>query len=462
MLMGVARPQIARRRWCSTTSGRSIEARGLARIKTYVGRTPAPDDWDDAVRILRRLHGAQFTALSDDDWDAFARMTYRDEDGRPVADYDPALGRDLRRRRVRPADAGAVGRVPARSRQSRSWPSAARTPISCRPRPSPRWPPTHPRVESIIVRRRRPRRRSSATPRSSSASRPSSPASKAPGRRPTRSFRAPYAPYDLDARRRDRPSRRKSPPDRDAASSLAALFALPAVGALDVAGRCRRSPESSPGRPSRRARCARGRPGSAPIQRASRRRPGGDLAEVEDAEAVEQLPRCAWPMPRMRWRLSGTPLRGPRQSRRPHRRSGRRRPRRGDVRVRLDLLLDDLLDLDGRRPRASPNSSSRLGLQVVGVPVLDDIPPRAVCRWSARGLAGAGLTWIGVSGSPRLVVDDRRRSATARRPLAGARRNSGRQTGPTPKRVLMPSTTSPTASATAPCASASELRARTR
>ena len=35
-----------------------IEARGLARIKTYVGRTPAPDDWADAVRILRRLHGA--------------------------------------------------------------------------------------------------------------------------------------------------------------------------------------------------------------------------------------------------------------------------------------------------------------------------------------------------------------------------------------------------------------------
>jgi pimeloyl-ACP methyl ester carboxylesterase len=72
--------------------GPTLEPLGLARIKTYVGRTPRPDDWPDAVRILKRLHGAQFTALGDEQWLAFARMTYRDEDGRPVADYDPALG----------------------------------------------------------------------------------------------------------------------------------------------------------------------------------------------------------------------------------------------------------------------------------------------------------------------------------------------------------------------------------
>ena len=60
--------------------GPAIEPRGLARLKTYIGRTPAPDDWDDAARILRRLHGGQFTALDDDDWRAFARMTWRDEE----------------------------------------------------------------------------------------------------------------------------------------------------------------------------------------------------------------------------------------------------------------------------------------------------------------------------------------------------------------------------------------------
>lgn len=94
MLMGVARPG-AIAAVVLNDIGPVIEPRGLARIKTYLGRTPAPDDWPDAVSILRRLHGARFPALSDDDWEALARMTYRDEGGRPAVDYDPALPRML-------------------------------------------------------------------------------------------------------------------------------------------------------------------------------------------------------------------------------------------------------------------------------------------------------------------------------------------------------------------------------
>ena len=92
MLMAVARPN-AVAGIVLNDIGPVIEPLGLARIKTYVGRTPKPDDWHDAVSILQRLHGAQFPGLSDDDWAAFARMTYREEDGRPVSDYDPALAR---------------------------------------------------------------------------------------------------------------------------------------------------------------------------------------------------------------------------------------------------------------------------------------------------------------------------------------------------------------------------------
>lgn len=92
MLMAVARPAVLAGVVLNDI-GPAIEARGLARLKTYIGRTPSPDDWDDAVRILRRLHGAQFTALDDNEWSAFARMTWQDEEGRPTADYDPALAR---------------------------------------------------------------------------------------------------------------------------------------------------------------------------------------------------------------------------------------------------------------------------------------------------------------------------------------------------------------------------------
>ncbi len=41
------------------------------------------------------MHAAQFTAFDEVDWDAFARMTYRDKDGRPARDYDPALADTL-------------------------------------------------------------------------------------------------------------------------------------------------------------------------------------------------------------------------------------------------------------------------------------------------------------------------------------------------------------------------------
>jgi pimeloyl-ACP methyl ester carboxylesterase len=92
MLMAVVRPSVIAGVVLNDI-GPAIEPRGLARLKTYVGRTPAPDDWDDAAHILRRLHGNQFTALGDDDWRAFARMTWRDESGLPVGNYDPALAR---------------------------------------------------------------------------------------------------------------------------------------------------------------------------------------------------------------------------------------------------------------------------------------------------------------------------------------------------------------------------------
>jgi len=92
MLMGVARPSVIAGIVLNDV-GPALEPRGLARLKTYIGRTPSPDDWSDAAHILRRLHGHQFTALDDAAWAAFARMTWRDEDGMPVGDYDPALAR---------------------------------------------------------------------------------------------------------------------------------------------------------------------------------------------------------------------------------------------------------------------------------------------------------------------------------------------------------------------------------
>jgi pimeloyl-ACP methyl ester carboxylesterase len=92
MLMAVARPTTVAALVLNDI-GPVIEPRGLARIKTYVGRMPPPDDWEDAERIMRRLHGAQFTALTDADWRAYTQLTFRNDNGRPAGDYDPALAR---------------------------------------------------------------------------------------------------------------------------------------------------------------------------------------------------------------------------------------------------------------------------------------------------------------------------------------------------------------------------------
>jgi pimeloyl-ACP methyl ester carboxylesterase len=76
--------------------GPVIEPKGLMRIKGYVGKLPQPASFDDAATVLRRLFGAQFPALTDTDWRAFAQRSFEERDGRLVPNYDPRLAETLR------------------------------------------------------------------------------------------------------------------------------------------------------------------------------------------------------------------------------------------------------------------------------------------------------------------------------------------------------------------------------
>ena len=75
--------------------GPVIEAQGLMRIKSYVGKLPHPRGFAEGAEILRRLFGPQFTRLTDADWLASARRNWRQKDGRLVLTYDPRLSRAL-------------------------------------------------------------------------------------------------------------------------------------------------------------------------------------------------------------------------------------------------------------------------------------------------------------------------------------------------------------------------------
>jgi pimeloyl-ACP methyl ester carboxylesterase len=75
--------------------GPVIETTGLIRIRSYVGKLPAPRSTNEASRILRHLSGAQFPRLTDAQWEKQARGTWREDQGCLVLNYDPNLMNSL-------------------------------------------------------------------------------------------------------------------------------------------------------------------------------------------------------------------------------------------------------------------------------------------------------------------------------------------------------------------------------
>lgn len=71
--------------------GPKVAKAGLARIRGYVGKPVAVDTWDAAADYARRINGIALPHYGDEDWRVVARRMFRDEGGRPVLDYDPAV-----------------------------------------------------------------------------------------------------------------------------------------------------------------------------------------------------------------------------------------------------------------------------------------------------------------------------------------------------------------------------------
>ncbi|MCA1953150.1 MAG: alpha/beta hydrolase [Hyphomicrobiales bacterium] len=94
MLMGIARPEMIAGAVLNDI-GAVIEPRGLARIRSYVGKMPAPRDFPEAMLILRQLFGTHFTDTDEAAWLRFAERTWREESGRLIPRYDVNLMRTL-------------------------------------------------------------------------------------------------------------------------------------------------------------------------------------------------------------------------------------------------------------------------------------------------------------------------------------------------------------------------------
>ncbi len=74
--------------------GPRIDKTGLIRIRSYLGTDPQFAGWAEAVSALKSSNPG-FPTLTDQEWLAFARRVYREQDGVPRADYDPAIARNF-------------------------------------------------------------------------------------------------------------------------------------------------------------------------------------------------------------------------------------------------------------------------------------------------------------------------------------------------------------------------------
>lgn len=90
MMMGATRPERFPAMVINDI-GPEIDPAGLARIKSYAGKSPPVRNWEEAVAQTREINGREFPDFDDRRWLAFARALYRERDGVPVLAYDPAI-----------------------------------------------------------------------------------------------------------------------------------------------------------------------------------------------------------------------------------------------------------------------------------------------------------------------------------------------------------------------------------
>jgi len=94
MLLAAARPEMIAGALLHDI-GPVIDLKGLARIKSYVGKLPQPCSFDEGADILHRLFSAQFPRLTTEAWRAAARRTWKISGGALTPTYDVRLAETL-------------------------------------------------------------------------------------------------------------------------------------------------------------------------------------------------------------------------------------------------------------------------------------------------------------------------------------------------------------------------------
>lgn len=75
--------------------GPVIELAGLLRIRSYAGRLLRPADMAEATTQQKQLFGDRFPALTEAEWRGLAERAWREENGKLVPTFDPAVSAGL-------------------------------------------------------------------------------------------------------------------------------------------------------------------------------------------------------------------------------------------------------------------------------------------------------------------------------------------------------------------------------
>lgn len=86
-------------------AGPEVDPAGVRRIASYAGKLPPVSSWADAAAQAKSVYGAAFPGLTDAEWLAYARQSYRENaEGVPVPDVDPKIAAAFANPSAAPAD----------------------------------------------------------------------------------------------------------------------------------------------------------------------------------------------------------------------------------------------------------------------------------------------------------------------------------------------------------------------
>ncbi len=94
MILAVTQPQRLRAAVLNDI-GPVLDLRGMARIRSYIGKLPPPGSWADAVDVAKTTLGPHFNGLGPLDFETWAHQTFAETAGVFSARYDPALMKTL-------------------------------------------------------------------------------------------------------------------------------------------------------------------------------------------------------------------------------------------------------------------------------------------------------------------------------------------------------------------------------